>query len=96
MSFSSGMFEGKEYYSNNMTALDFLLSFDSDAINGGAPFALSIGINKNSQNINQSVIVFGICYQFVDMENLLLPPIYTSYTNFNNANIDFIDLFLLD
>ena len=49
MSFSSGMFEGKEYYSNNMTALDFLLSFDSDAINGGAPFALSIGINKNSQ-----------------------------------------------
>lgn len=97
MPFSSGMFDGKEYCSNNMTALDFLLSFDSDAISaGGTPFALCIGINKNSQNINQSEIVLGGCYQFVDMGNLLLPPIYTNYTNFNGANIDFIDAFLLN
>lgn len=97
MPFSSDMFDGKEYCSNNMTALDFLLSFDSDAISaGGTPFALCIGINKNSQNINQSEIVLGGCYQFVDMGNLLLPPIYTSYNNFNGANIDFIDAFLLN
>ncbi len=91
---STTMFDGTEFKSDSYVSLNIAAQLDNEALEaGGTPYGLYVGLKDNSVD-EEAVVGLGCSFVFSDMGGIVIPPIYTTYTAFGKANVDFIDTYL--